>query len=176
MHWGINRPLKNITPLSFHAKPPLNLQTLRDPFLGNSSHLYWFFMNPPPPKYWIFQWTPEILMFFIVNHILYFKSTVTKFLVTISQFELLVMTEKYFCLSTFFLIKYFRFRFIFYIKIATTSLKKSPPLFPPPFLFENVVGGSTPAQTERGGGVVCTLWWWQQNHFEKIRKTVHEPY
>ena len=34
---------------------------------------------------------------------------VTKFLVKISQFEFLVTTEKYFCLKTFFAIKYFRF-------------------------------------------------------------------
>ena len=44
---------------------------------------------------------------------------VTKFLVKITQFELLVMTEKYFCLYTFFVVKYFRFYFIFYVEIAT---------------------------------------------------------
>ena len=40
------------------------------------------------------------------------------------------MTEKkYFCLKTFFVIKYFRFSFIFYVKIATPLPKKiHPPL------------------------------------------------
>ena len=42
------------------------------------------------------------------------------------------MTEKSFCLSTFFQIKYFRFQFIFCVKIATPPLKiqvlSSPPL------------------------------------------------
>ena len=41
------------------------------------------------------------------------------------QFEFLVMTEK-----TFIVIKYFRFEFIFYVKIATPPPKKSHPLFP----------------------------------------------
>ena len=58
-----------------------------------------------------------------------FKSTVTKFLVKIPYFELLVMTEKKFRLPTFFLIKYFKSQSIFYVKIATTSLQRSP-LFP----------------------------------------------
>ena len=30
--------------------------------------------SPPPPKSWIFQWTSEILKFFILNTILSFKS------------------------------------------------------------------------------------------------------
>ena len=59
-----------------------------------------------------------------------FLLKVTKFLGKISQFEFLVMTEKkYFCLKTFFVIKYFRFSFIFYVKIATPLPKKiHPPL------------------------------------------------
>ena len=47
----------------------------------------------PPPKHRIFQWTPKILHLFILNP----RSCllkVTKFLVKISQFELLVLTEK----------------------------------------------------------------------------------
>ena len=41
------------------------------------------------------------------------------------------MTEKHFCLSTF-LIKYFRFQFIFYVKIATSPPppQKTTPIFP----------------------------------------------
>ena len=40
--------------LLFLAKPPLNLQTVQVPFLGNPPPLYWFFVNSPP-KSWICQ-------------------------------------------------------------------------------------------------------------------------
>ena len=66
VHWGINPPQK-YHPL-FLAKPPL--------FFGNPPPpplLYWFFVSPWP-KSWIFQWTPKILKFVILNNILSFKS------------------------------------------------------------------------------------------------------
>ena len=78
-------------------------------------------------------------------------------------FEFLVMTEKYFCLLTFFVIKYFRFQFIFYAKIAPAPHKKVTPFFlltplkvevlSSPSLSDNLVGGSTSSRK----GVGCTL-------------------
>ena len=45
VHWGLNPPLKNTTPL-FLAKPPLNQQTVQaPPFLG----------NPPTPSILVFR-------------------------------------------------------------------------------------------------------------------------
>ena len=81
------------------------------------------------------------------------------------------MTEKTFCLRTFFVVKYFRFHVIFYVKIRTQAWKKSPlsfsaaPSLPPQRIdvlasppFENLLGASTsPQQTDGGGGVRCTL-------------------
>ena len=61
---------------------------------------------------------------------------VTKFLVKISQFEFLVRTEEnIFCFMfiNFFVIKYFRIQFIFYVKIPTFPLpspSKRLPLLP----------------------------------------------
>ena len=87
---GVSTPLKN-TAVLFLAKPPVNQQTVEaPPFLGNSPHILVF--GDPPSKSQIFQWTPKVLKFFILNTILSFK--VTKFLGTISQFEFLVITEK----------------------------------------------------------------------------------
>ena len=55
---------------------------------------------------------------------------VTKFLFKISQCKFLVMREKnIFVYTPFFVIKYFRFQFIFHVKTAT-SLKKVAPFFP----------------------------------------------
>ena len=48
VHWGLNPPLNNITPL-FLAKPPLkSVNSPSPPFLGNLPPLYWFFVNPIP--------------------------------------------------------------------------------------------------------------------------------
>ena len=55
----------------FLAKPPLNQQTVQAPLLGNPPCI-WFFVNPPESR--IFQWTPKILKFLIVNSILSFNS------------------------------------------------------------------------------------------------------
>ena len=56
--------------------------------------MYWFFVNlsPLPRKYRIFQWTTIILKFIVLNLIHLLK--ISKFLVKISQFKVLVMTEK----------------------------------------------------------------------------------
>ena len=71
-------PLKNTT-LSFLPSPFLNQQTVQAPLFRQPSTLYIGFLWPPPPqpKSWIFQWTPKILKFFILNTILSLK--VTKF-------------------------------------------------------------------------------------------------
>ena len=69
--------------------------------LPQKHHPSSFFPRPPPPpfppslnphKNRIFQWTPIMLKFFILNLIPSFK--VTKFLIKISQFKFLVVTEK----------------------------------------------------------------------------------
>ena len=83
---------------------------------------------------------------------------VAKFLVKFSQFEFLVMTEKNIFVYKFFVIKYFRFWFIFYVKIATPLPKKghSPLSQQPPLkivlsspLFGNLVGGSSPSPLQQ---------------------------
>ena len=87
---GINPSSKTPPPLSCQA-PPLNLQTVQTPpFLGNPPFILFF--REPPSENRIFQWTPEILKFLIINPILLLK--VTKFLVKIPLFEFLVMTGK----------------------------------------------------------------------------------
>ena len=79
---------KNHLPISCQAPPPVPLKSAncpRPPFFGNSFLYIGFSLTPSTPssKAWIFQWTPKILKFFIVNLII----KVTKFLVKISQFE-----------------------------------------------------------------------------------------
>ena len=64
-------PLKNTTP-SFLPSPPLNLQTVQALFFRQSPLYIGFSWTPL--KDWIFQWTPKLLRFFIVNSILSFKS------------------------------------------------------------------------------------------------------
>ena len=159
---GVSIPLKNTASLFLAIS---NLQTVQAPVFRQSPPLYWFFVNLPlklgffsePPKCYSFaSLTPSYLL------------EVTKFLVKISQFEFLVMTEQnIFLYKLFFLIKYFRFQFIFYVNIAP-PLKKSPPFFPatpskvevlsspPPFLqFWLEVQPCPPA--ERGGGMQHTM-------------------
>ena len=63
-----------------------------------------------------FSVNPKILKFCILNPIPFFK--LNKFLVKISQFKFLVMTEKHFWFINFFAITYFRFQF-FYLKTST---------------------------------------------------------
>ena len=79
------------------------------------------------------------------------------------------MSQKNFLLVNVFVITYFRFYFIFYVKIAPQfptqprlalshqppSKKEGPAKPPLPPLFENLARGSTPPQWKRGDG--CTL-------------------
>ena len=145
---------------SFLPSPPVNQQTVEaPPFLGNSPHILVF--GDPPSKSQIFQWTPKVLKFFILNTILSFK--VTKFLGTISQFEFLVITEKnIFAYKLFLSLNISDFN-SFLCENCTPPEKSHPPpsnlpskswgpVKPPP-LFKNLVGGSTPLQN--GGG--CPL-------------------
>ena len=83
-------PLKNTTPSFLPSSFPLNLQTVQAPFLGSPPSIL-VFREPSlkvgffykPPKYQSFSsLTPSYLL------------KVTRLLVEISQFELLVMTEK----------------------------------------------------------------------------------
>ena len=66
-------PLKNTTFL-FLAKDPLKLADCLSPPLSRQSPLYIGFSWPTPSKSQIFQWTPNLLKFFILNTILSFKS------------------------------------------------------------------------------------------------------
>ena len=74
-------------------------------FLGNLSPLYWFFVNPPI-KSRTFQWSPKISFSSLK---LSYLLKVTKFLVKISYFEFLVMTEKNIFAYKLFVIEYFKF-------------------------------------------------------------------
>ena len=91
MHRGIHSHpiLKNTTP-SFLPSLPLNLQTVQVPLFRQSS-LYMFFVNPTL-KVGFFNEHPKYFKFFVLNPSYLLK--VTKFLVKISKFEFLVMTEK----------------------------------------------------------------------------------
>ena len=90
------------SPCFCQAPPLLNPQNAQAPLFGQFIGFSW----TPTSKNRIFQWT-AIFKFFIHNlpHLL----KVTKFLVKISQF----MTKKNIFVYKFFVIKYFRFQFIF---------------------------------------------------------------
>ena len=85
----------------FFAKvSSLNLQTIQVPLFRRFTTL------PPPKKERFVFHAPSYKLDFSVNsHLL----KVTKFLVEISQFKFLVMTEKKIFIKSFFAIKYFRF-------------------------------------------------------------------
>ena len=87
---GVSTPLKNTIHSLLPRSLPLNLQTVQAPFLSNPPSIL-VFREPSlkvgffsePQKYQSFSsLTPSYLL------------KVTKFLVEISQFEFLVMTEK----------------------------------------------------------------------------------
>ena len=89
VHWGINPPSKH--PLFLAKLPPLNQQTAQVPFFGQSLTLYWFFMDPLL-KIGFFSEPQNIKRFPSLTPSYLLK--VDKFLVKISQFEFLVITEK----------------------------------------------------------------------------------
>ena len=101
MHWrvciGVSSPPPHLkTPSALFFANPLSLSEICKlskclPFLGNSPLYIGFLWSPC--KNQIFQWTPIILKFFILNPIPSFKS-IAKFLVKISLFKILVLTEK----------------------------------------------------------------------------------
>ena len=89
---------------------------------------------------------------------------VTKFLVKISQFEFLVMTEKNIFAYKFFL-SLFQILIDFFGENCNPPEKSHPP-FPAtpsksrvpvdPALFENLVGGPPPPSRKRGWGGICS--------------------
>ena len=86
---------RNTTPSFSSSPPPLKSANWPSPtprFFRRFPPIYCFFVNTPPPKNRVFQWTLIIFKFFILtpSHLL----KVTKFLVKISQFKFLLMTEK----------------------------------------------------------------------------------
>ena len=71
------------------SPPPLILQTVQAPFLINPLYIRFSWTLPKKRD---FQWTPKLSKFFIFKPSYLLK--VTKFLIEISQFEFLVMTEQ----------------------------------------------------------------------------------
>ena len=69
--WGINRPPSKTLP-SFLQAPLKPTNCPSPPFLGNPPSILVF--QDPPSKSRIFQPTPKILKFFVLNIILSFKS------------------------------------------------------------------------------------------------------
>ena len=122
------------TPL-FLAKPPLKSNCPGPPF-RQSSHLYWLFVTPHS-KTQIFLWIPKILSFpsFTPSYIL----KVTQFLLKISQFEFLVMTEESVLVYKLFLSLNIPNLFYFLLKNCNPRLKKSPPFFPATLLKTKVL-------------------------------------
>ena len=107
VHWGVNPPPHSKTPPPLSCQAPLKSANCPSPpFLGNLPLSIGFSWTLPPPKSWIFQWTPKSFSFSIPSYLL----KVTNFLGKISRFELLVITKKnIFAYKLFFVIKYFRF-------------------------------------------------------------------
>ena len=127
VYCGISLTPSKTLPHSFLQSPPSNWQTVQAPFfLGNPPSILVF--CEPPSKSWIFQWTPKILKFFILNTIYLLK--ITKFLVKIPHFEFLAMTEKNIFVYKPFLTSNFQLLIYFYVKIATHPLKKVTISFP----------------------------------------------
>ena len=129
VHRGINPPSKT-PPLFLANSPPsfnpLNLQTVQAPFFRQFPPLYHFFCELPPLKVRFFSGCPKYQSFSFLTPFCLLK--VTKFLVKISQFEFLVMTEKnIFVYKLFLLLNISDFSF-FFVKIAT-PLEKVSPLF-----------------------------------------------
>ena len=150
---GLSVPLPSKTPpSSFLPSPPSSPKSDNcpsPPFLGNRPSILVF--RDPHLKAG-FSVNPKNISFSSLNPS--YLLEVTKFLVKISQFEFLVMTEKNNSVyKLFFVIKYFR---LYFLCKNCNPPEKSHPLFPsnptlkvevfssPPLLFlENLVGGST---------------------------------
>ena len=71
---GVSPPPQKHHPSLSCQAPPLNQQTVQAPLFRQSLLYIGFSWPPPPTKSWIFQWTPKILKFSILNTILSFKS------------------------------------------------------------------------------------------------------
>ena len=132
-HRGINPSSQKQHPPLSCQDPPLKSANCPIPLFRQSPSISVFYELHPLK---ILQWMPKILKFFILNLILSFKSK--KFLVKISQFGFLVMTEKNTFVYKLFLslnISDFSVFFCFFVlvKIATLQppfLKKVTPSFP----------------------------------------------
>ena len=66
---GVSTPPSKTPPLFLVKSPPLNQQTFQppSPLFRQSPRIYWFFKIPPKTR--IFEWTPKILKFFVLNTI-----------------------------------------------------------------------------------------------------------
>ena len=87
---GVSTPLKNTIHSFLPRSLPLNLQTVQAPFLSNPPSILVF--HEPSLKVGFFSEPQKYQSFSSLTPSYLLK--VTKFLVEISQFEFLVMTEK----------------------------------------------------------------------------------
>ena len=179
-HWGINPPFKNTTPfltwLNKLSKPPilgnpLYILVLQDPLkVGSFSE---------PQKYQHFS---SLIPFYLLK--------VTKFLGKISQFELLVMTEKnIFAYKLFLSLNISDFN-LFLCENCNPFLKKKHPLFPSsplqklrscqaPSFWKFGWRVNRPPPCRKGGGCAHTMFLFyisfyisiSTNHFSKIFRT-----
>ena len=129
---GVSIPPQKQPP-SFLPSPPLKLANCPRPLFRQSPLYIGFSWILPHSKIRIFQLTPKILTFFILNTIL----KVTKFLGKISQFEFLVMTGKnVFSYKPFlsFNISDFNIFFMLQLQPPVRTLKKVTHSFPATYL------------------------------------------
>ena len=106
----------------------------KPPLFRQSPPFYISFLWIPPLNNQIFQWTHKTLKFSSLTRSYLLK--VIKFLVKISQFEFLVMTEKkifvykHFVHQIFQISFHFVFFFFFFVKLKSPLEKKVTPSFP----------------------------------------------
>ena len=111
VNWDVSPPCQRHH-LFFFGNPLLNLHTAKPPFV----------FREIPLKTLISQWTPIVLKFFILNPVDILK--VAKLLVKISQFNLLVITQKNNFLINFFFLWIFQILVYFLCKNCKRSLWK----------------------------------------------------
>ena len=103
----------------FSAKPPpLNLQAVQFP------PVYLFVVTPPKNR--IFQWNTIVLSFSALDPSYFLK--VTKFLVKISQFKFVVITEKHSVYNLFMVLNISDVSLFLCKTACNLSFKNSPPL------------------------------------------------
>ena len=127
---GVSAPSASKTPPLFLVKP--FLKSVNCPSVPFQAIPLSILLTPPSLKIGFFSRPQKYLIFSssIPSHLL----KVTKFFVKLSRFEFLVMTEKtLFAYKLFFVIKYFRFKLIFYVTLQPPLKTKVLPISSPSF-------------------------------------------